>query len=179
MLKTQKKHSPKDHMSMMLTTVHCHAHQNRCMLMNLFYMVIMYYAIYLSFKRNKGFRPGPFLAALFFSPFYILYAWAVPIAEHYTNTGSITADVILNLLGLVCFFYAIFLSFQRNNGFSLGPFLAAFFFSPLYILYAIADHLSQGAQFTSNMKKGKGKGSRGSKGSKGSSGSRGSKMKYM
>ena len=154
MLKTQKKYNPKDHKSMMLTTIHYHAHQNRCMFMNVFYMIIMYYAIYLSFKRNKGFRPGPFLAALFFSPFYILYAWAVPVVEHYSNTGSITADVILNLLGLVCFFYAIFLSFQRNHGFSIGPFLAAFFFSPLYILYAVADNLSQGAQF---MKKDKGR----------------------
>lgn len=35
------------------------------------------YAIYLSFKCNKGgFNIGHFLAALFFAPFYILYQFA-------------------------------------------------------------------------------------------------------
>lgn len=43
------------------------------------YFLITSVAVYLSFKRNRGFNLGPFLAALFFSPLYIIYALAVPI----------------------------------------------------------------------------------------------------
>ena len=39
--------------------------------------VIHLYAIYLSFKCNKGFQIGHFLAALCCSPFYIMYQFAV------------------------------------------------------------------------------------------------------
>ena len=35
-------------------------------------------AIYLSFKCNNGFHFGSFLAALCFSPIYLLYRYAVP-----------------------------------------------------------------------------------------------------
>ncbi len=39
--------------------------------------IIFGFAIYLSFKCNKGFNLGSFLLAFFFSPFYILYHLAL------------------------------------------------------------------------------------------------------
>ena len=33
---------------------------------------------------------------------------------------------------------ALYLSFQRNNGFELGSFLIALLFAPIYIIYALA-----------------------------------------
>lgn len=45
----------------------------------IFNTIIFVYAIYLSFKRNKGFDLLSFLAACCCSLCYIVYAWAVPI----------------------------------------------------------------------------------------------------
>ena len=42
-------------------------------------LIIASIALYMSFRRNKGFELGSFLAALIFSPLYIVYALAVPI----------------------------------------------------------------------------------------------------
>lgn len=43
--------------------------------------LLMIVAVYISFQRNEGFSIGPFFAALLFSPFYLLYAYAMPIAK--------------------------------------------------------------------------------------------------
>ena len=44
---------------------------------SLFWTLLSLYAIYLSFKCNKGgFNIGHFLAALFFAPFYVIYQFA-------------------------------------------------------------------------------------------------------
>jgi hypothetical protein len=48
-------------------------------LFNILNVVIVLYAIYLSFKRNNGFKLLPFLAAVFLSIFYVIYAFAVPV----------------------------------------------------------------------------------------------------
>ena len=49
-------------------------------------------AVYLSFQRNQGFSLGPFLAALVFSPFYLLYAYAMPIAQAMPVQGGYYYD---------------------------------------------------------------------------------------
>lgn len=51
---------------------------------------------------------------------------------------SVIIYLIFMILNLLIFSYAIYLSFKRNNGFKLLPFLAAFFLSLLYILYSLA-----------------------------------------
>ena len=38
--------------------------------------ILMIVAIYFSFKRNPQFALGPFLAALFFAPLYLIYVFA-------------------------------------------------------------------------------------------------------
>lgn len=43
--------------------------------------LLMIVAVYISFQRNEGFSIGPFFAALLFSPLYLLYAYAMPIAK--------------------------------------------------------------------------------------------------
>ena len=44
---------------------------------SLFWTLLSLYAIYLSFKCNKGgFNIAHFLAALFFAPFYVIYQFA-------------------------------------------------------------------------------------------------------
>ena len=44
---------------------------------SLFWTLLSLYAIYLSFKCNKGgFNIGNFLVALFFAPFYVIYQFA-------------------------------------------------------------------------------------------------------
>ena len=48
-------------------------------LLSIVYFVLGCVAMYMSFRRNKGFELGSFLAALIFSPLYIVYALAVPI----------------------------------------------------------------------------------------------------
>ena len=40
---------------------------------SLFWTLVTFFAIYLSFKTNGGFKLGPFLAALLCSPLYIAY----------------------------------------------------------------------------------------------------------
>jgi hypothetical protein len=40
---------------------------------NLIYIVLFFYAIYLSFKCHNGFNIWGFLGALVFGPFYVLY----------------------------------------------------------------------------------------------------------
>jgi hypothetical protein len=45
----------------------------------IFYVIntaLILWALYLSFKRNKGFDLGSFLVALFFYPIYIVYYYA-------------------------------------------------------------------------------------------------------
>ena len=44
----------------------------------------------------------------------------------------------LSLALVLLHFYAMFLSFQRNKGFSFGPFLLAAIFPEPYILHAFA-----------------------------------------
>lgn len=43
----------------------------------IFHTILLIYALYLSFKCNKGFSPIGFVIALFFPPIYILYNVAV------------------------------------------------------------------------------------------------------
>lgn len=45
-------------------------------IMGIVYLVIFLIALYLSFKRNGGFKLGPFLVALFFPYIYIPYYFA-------------------------------------------------------------------------------------------------------
>lgn len=40
--------------------------------------IVLLAAVFVSFTRNQGFELGSFLAAVFLSPFYLLYAIAVP-----------------------------------------------------------------------------------------------------
>ena len=42
-------------------------------IMRLFWTVVVCIAVYYSFKVSGGFNWGPFLLALFFAPFYIVY----------------------------------------------------------------------------------------------------------
>lgn len=48
-------------------------------LVNILNFIIFIYAIFLSFKRNKGFNLGSFLSACCCSICYILYAFANPL----------------------------------------------------------------------------------------------------
>lgn len=54
-----------------------------------------------------------------------------------------THHPILSLFWAGVSLYAIYISFKCNNGFSLGGFLAAFFFSPFYIVYKYATSWSK------------------------------------
>lgn len=47
-------------------------------------------------------------------------------------------DTIFYLLGFIITGYALYLSFSCNKGFHLGSFLAALFFSPIYLIYRLA-----------------------------------------
>lgn len=44
--------------------------------LHIIYIIIALWALYLSFKRNRGFDLGSFLLALFFPPIYIMYFYA-------------------------------------------------------------------------------------------------------
>jgi len=114
-------------------------HRAMHLMLRIVYIACIYYAVYLSFQRNKGFHFTSFLLAWIFSPFYILYAWAVPVKEGFCNRleGCRTRDVVLNVFFMICFFYALYLSLERNHGFNLVSFLMAFFFSPYYILWTL------------------------------------------
>lgn len=46
--------------------------------LNVLYFVMTVYAIFMSFRRNNGFHFGSFLAAVLFTPLYIVYTLAVP-----------------------------------------------------------------------------------------------------
>jgi len=46
---------------------------NTTKIISLFWSLVTFFAIYLSFKCNNGFSLGGLLAALIFSPFYIAY----------------------------------------------------------------------------------------------------------
>ncbi len=48
-------------------------------------------------------------------------------------------DPITTLVAWIMFFFAIYLSFRCNNGFSVWGFLGAFLFSPIYILYKLTS----------------------------------------
>ncbi len=50
-----------------------------------------------------------------------------------------TYDPITTLIAYIMFFFAIYLSFRCNNGFSVWGFLGAFLFSPIYILYKLTS----------------------------------------
>jgi len=47
-------------------------------------------------------------------------------------------DVVLYMIIILVTIYAVYLSFERNNGFEPVSFLCALFFAPVYILYAWA-----------------------------------------
>ncbi len=49
------------------------------MFMLLIYFVLTCVAMYLSFRRNNGINAVSFILAFLFSPFYIIYAIAVPV----------------------------------------------------------------------------------------------------
>jgi hypothetical protein len=40
---------------------------------NIIYIILFFYAVYLSFKCHNGFNIWGFLGALFFGPFYVIY----------------------------------------------------------------------------------------------------------
>jgi hypothetical protein len=46
---------------------------------------------------------------------------------------------IMNLVFVFIFFFAIYLSFKCNNGFSVWGFLGASLFSPIYIIYKLTS----------------------------------------
>ena len=50
---------------------------------NGFHTVMTVIAILLSLRRNHGFHFGSFLAAIFLSPFYIIYTFAVPVHKDF------------------------------------------------------------------------------------------------
>ncbi len=45
----------------------------------------------------------------------------------------------INFVFILIFFYAIYLSFKCNNGFSVWGFLGAFCFGPFYIFYKLTS----------------------------------------
>jgi len=55
------------------------------------------------------------------------------------NTEEYKYDPIFTLVAYAVFFFAIYLSFRCNNGFSVWGFLGAFLFSPIYILYKLTS----------------------------------------
>lgn len=55
--------------------------QNKKLFNNIFYLIsfiLTCYALYLSFKCNQGFHLGSVLAALIFTPIYLIYRLTVP-----------------------------------------------------------------------------------------------------
>uniref|UniRef100_A0A6C0HWU4 Uncharacterized protein n=1 Tax=viral metagenome TaxID=1070528 RepID=A0A6C0HWU4_9ZZZZ len=62
-----------------------------------------------------------------------------------TTTSSLsedkyyTYDPFFTLIAYIMFFFAIYLSFRCNNGFSFWGFLGAFLFSPFYIIYKLSS----------------------------------------
>lgn len=50
-----------------------------------------------------------------------------------------TYDPFFTLIAYIMFFFAIYLSFRCNNGFSFWGFLGAFLFSPFYIIYKLSS----------------------------------------
>ena len=50
-----------------------------------------------------------------------------------------TYDPFFTLIAYIMFFFAIYLSFKCNNGFSVWGFLGAFLFSPIYIIYKLTS----------------------------------------
>ncbi len=59
--------------------------------------------------------------------------------EKFQETSEEKYDPILSIVGYIIFFFAIFLSFRCNNGFSIWGFLGAFLFSPIYIIYKLTS----------------------------------------
>lgn len=58
--------------------------------------------------------------------------------EEPTDGAVVAIALVLWVIDIVFFIWAIFLSFKRNAGFDLGAFLAACCCSPCYVLYAYA-----------------------------------------
>lgn len=54
---------------------------------SIFHIIISLFAIYLSFKCNKGFKPGSFIVALLCPHIYIIYEFA--ISDNFCGIKSI------------------------------------------------------------------------------------------
>jgi hypothetical protein len=52
-------------------------------------------------------------------------------------------NFIISLCWTLLGFYAIYLSFKCNDGFNLLHFLAALFFSPIYMIYMLATQYNK------------------------------------
>ena len=52
---------------------------NRMNVWSVIHFIAMYFALYLSFKRNNGINWNAFFAALIFPEIYIIYTLAVPL----------------------------------------------------------------------------------------------------
>lgn len=60
------------------------------------------------------------------------------IYNNIKNSGNVTK--IISLFWTLVTFYAVYLSFKCNNGFSLLGFLGALILSPFYIAYKLGTH---------------------------------------
>ena len=56
----------------------------------------------------------------------------------YVDNGLPSWGMGGSLLYTIIVLVALYMSFRRNNGFNLWSFLFAFFFAPIYIVYALA-----------------------------------------
>ena len=72
------------------------------------------------------------------------------LREKEKKDKSCITDDVYNITWVIVNFavglYALYLSFERNNGFNLGSFLAAFFLSWCYVVYALAVKVPKPAQ---------------------------------
>ncbi len=58
--------------------------------------------------------------------------------ENLNKSSDFLYNITMVIISWIIFGFAIYLSFRCHNGFDLGGFLLAFFFSPFYILYHLA-----------------------------------------
>ena len=67
----------------------------------------------------------------------------IPSSTTTTSSSSedkyYTYDPFFTLIAYIIFFFAIYLSFRCNNGFSFWGFLGAFLFSPIYVIYKLTS----------------------------------------
>ncbi len=59
---------------------------------SIFWLIVVVFAIYLSFKKNNGFNILGFLAAFFFAPIYIIYVVATTGLMFIPIVGSKSAS---------------------------------------------------------------------------------------